>query len=62
MKIKIKSFNGELPSYLTIGKVYKASRLSNDLFGFRSDDGRSMIATFKQSAHLNSGSWEVVSD
>ena len=22
MKVKIKSFNGELPSYLTVGKVY----------------------------------------
>ena len=62
MKIKIKSFNGVLLSYLTIGKVYKASRLSNDLFGFRSDDGRSMIATFKQSAHLNGGSWESVNE
>ena len=62
MKIKIKSFNGELPSYLTVGKVYKASRLSNYLFWFRSDDGRSMLATFKQSAHLNGGSWEVVNE
>jgi hypothetical protein len=62
MKIKIKSFNGELPSYLTMGKVYKASRLSNDLFGFMSDDGRSMIATFKQSTHLNGGWWEVVNE
>ncbi len=30
MKIKIKSFNGELPSYLTFGKVYEFDRVYED--------------------------------
>ena len=59
MKVKIKSFNGELPDYLTLGKKYKVSQLSDCLFGFVSDDGRRMLATFINSAHLNGGSWEV---
>ena len=33
MKVKIKSFNCELPSYLTLGKEYKIEELGDDGFG-----------------------------
>lgn len=62
MKVKIKHFNGELPNYLTEGKVYKAARINEHLFGFKGDDGRNMFATFYRSSHLNEGSWEVISE
>lgn len=63
MKIKIKTHNGELPSYLTVGKVYETYSLNHDtLFGFITDDGRKMILVLENSSHLNGGDWEVVGD
>ena len=38
MKIKIKSFNGELPEYLTLGKVYEFDKWSDDNDGGIQDD------------------------
>ena len=48
MKVKIKHFNGELPHHLTEGKVYKATRINEHLFGFKGDDCRNHLATFLQ--------------
>lgn len=62
MKIKIKSFNGELPSYLTAGKVYEtedAELRDNYLFIYDDIDYTRAI-TLKDCWHLNGGSWEVV--
>ena len=62
MKVKIKSFNRKLPSYLTEGKVYEVFDYDyeND-FGYLFDDKGDEI-TFVQhrSQHLNGGSWEIV--
>lgn len=62
MKVKIKSFNGELPDYLTVGKLYEVFdyEYEND-FGYLFDD-ECVEITFKQhgSQHLNGGSWEIV--
>ena len=62
MKVKIKSFNGELPSYLTEGKVYEVDRISEvtGLFWLYSDDGKLDCFIFDYCLHLNGGSWEVV--
>ena len=62
MKVKIKSFNGELPSYLTEGKVYEVFDYEIDWeLGYLFDD-ECVEITFIQhgSHHLNGGSWEIV--
>ena len=62
MKIKIKSFNGDLPDYLTVGKVYEV--ITPVLNGVRiiCDDGMYLSTTINDSPTLNGGSWEVVSE
>ena len=62
MKVKIKSFNGDLPSYLTLGKEYKIEELGDDGFGcyIVDDDGEVIFTTIHSTNHLNGGSWDVV--
>lgn len=63
MKIRIKSYNGDLPYYLTVGKVYEVVTPMNYLgiaqiysdFGFLCD-----VQLLSESRRLNGGSWEVV--
>lgn len=63
MKIRIKTFNGELPSYLTVGRVYEVVRLNMFLYPIIFDDENEHITIdWNNSFHLNGGSWEVVSD
>lgn len=63
MKVKIKSFNGELPEYLTLGKVYD---VVNDCGNFGiyvdivGDDGFLVFLDIDDCSHLNGGSWEIV--
>ena len=38
MKIKIKSYYGDLPEYLTLGKVYEFDKWSDDNDGSIQDD------------------------
>lgn len=62
MKIKIKSFNGELPEYLTLGKVYDVWT-SSDLWsqGIRNDIFNILVINdFNNCKHINGGSWEIV--
>ena len=63
MKVKIKSFNGELPSYLSEDKVYELWSTS-DLWehGILADNGHNIVlsANLNKCFHLNGGSWEVV--
>ena len=64
MKIKIKNYNGELPDYLTAGKVYEVDDCS-DLAGylFITDDmGYTRSITLKNCWYLNGGYWEVCND
>ena len=63
MKVKIKSFNGELPSYLTAGKVYDADEYSvcGKLYMWDDTDDFVFIR-MKNCPHLNGGSWEIVDD
>ena len=63
MKIRIKSFNGKLPEYFTEGKVYDVDPIENGNGGwFTSDVGVKGFTSFRNSAHLNGGSWEIVDD
>ena len=63
MKVKIKSFNGELPSYLTLGKEYEAVSFLLDGGSFPrivTDDGFKLVLCLYSCDYLNGGSWEVV--
>lgn len=61
MKIKIKSFNGELPSYLTLGKEYKVEEWYEDFTCYiLDDDGDEIFTLINNTNHLDGGSWEVV--
>lgn len=60
MKIRIKTFNGELPSYLTVGKVYEVLLFS--IHGdpkIITDDNFFLTVDVNDSSTLNGGSWEV---
>lgn len=61
MKIKIKSYNGKLPNYLTESRVYDVlEKITVDgqvFFNIIADNG----AMASVSRHdLNGGSWEVI--
>lgn len=60
MKVRIKNFNGELPSYLTEGKEYDV--LNGDELGCEIvDDVGDILKIYPLcSSHLNDGSWEIV--
>lgn len=60
MKVKIKSFNGELPSYLAVGKTYDAAIRSDYTFFLEDDDGCLWMCLFDNCPNLNGGSWVVV--
>lgn len=60
MKVRIKSFNGELPSYLTVGKVYEVVDGCLPYVDIIDDEGDCININIERSWHLNGGSWEVV--
>ena len=62
MKVRIKSYNGELPYYLTLGKEYEVieEETENDCGMILDDFGYETTLIMECSAHLNGGSWEVV--
>lgn len=60
MKVKIKSFNGELPEYLTDGKEYEAMERSDYSLLIIDNDGDSILCLLSGCHHLNGGSWEIV--
>lgn len=63
MKIRIKTYNGELPSYLTVGKVYEVVLFSiHEDPKFITDDNFFLTVDMDDSSALNGGSWEVVSE
>ena len=61
MKIKIKNCNGELPSYLTVGKEYECFVNFGDI-SFPDDVGVQTYIDMNNCRHLNGGSWEVVDE
>ena len=60
MKVEIKSFIGELPSYFSECKVYNASHRSEFTFLVEDDEGCLWTCLFDNCPNLNGGSWEVV--
>lgn len=61
MKVKIKSYSGEL-SYLTPEKEYEVIRKSGDFFIICADNQDNIMGTFNDCYHLNGGSWEIVTE
>ena len=60
MKIRIKAYNGNLPSYLTVGKVYEAHRIQGERCDINLGGGHTIRVSYLTSCvHLNGGSWEV---
>ena len=63
MKVKIKAYFGELPNYLTLGKIYEVEEvLDVHLFLVGDDNGDAMIVFTEDCGFLNGGSWEVVDE
>ena len=63
MKIRIKTHNGELPSYLTVGKVYDViDCFDNRMCTIQSDINSIIWASINCCTHLNGGSWEIVNE
>ena len=61
MKIRIKTYNGELPSYLTVGKVYQVF-FNHEITMIETDDKYVAYIDIGKCRYLNGGSWEVVSE
>ena len=62
MKIKIKTYNGELPSYLTVGKVYEVEISWFNRKCIMDDTGYSLSFNIENCNHLNGGSWEIINE
>ena len=62
MKVKIKSFNDELPSYFNKEKIYEANQRSDYTFILEDDEGCLWMCLFNNCPNLNGGSWEVVNE
>lgn len=62
IKVRIVSAK-ELQPYLTLGKVYAATRdpsLPEDMFNITSDTGFRLLCLFEGCAHLGRGDWAIV--
>ena len=61
MKVKIKTYNGEL-TQLTPEKEYTAEPHAEGFFTINADNGAEIICRFDKCHHLNGGSWEIVTE
>ena len=61
MKVKIKSYSGEL-TYLTPEKEYEVISTADRFLTLKADNGAVIMCQFVQCYHLNSGSWEIVTE
>ena len=61
MKIKIKSFNGELPSCFSEGTEYVVDN-TEDIYGgwVYGDDGEEHYILINECSYLNGGSWDII--
>ena len=64
MKIRIKSFNGELPEYLTAGRIYDVVKMPDSMHRvvINDNNGNRMSTNLYKSGYLNGGSWEIVDE
>ena len=61
MKVKIKSFNGELPNCFSEGVEYIVDNTDDLLGGWvYADDGEAHFILIEDCSYLNGGSWKVV--
>ena len=62
MKVKIKTYNGKLPAYLTLDKEYEVIRPETcfDVGLIIDDDGEEITLIMDGTSHLNGGSCEIV--
>lgn len=61
MKVKIKSYSGELP-YLTPEKEYEVIEIKSDYFVIEADMFGTAFCCMENCPHLNGGSWEIVTE
>lgn len=61
MKVKIKTYNGEL-SYLTTEKEYEVIENNSDYFVIEADMFGTAFCCMENCHHLNGGSWEIVGE
>ena len=61
MKIRIKTCNGELPSYLTVGEEYIVVDVV-DCFNRTLLINNGIEIHINNCEHLNGGSWEIVNE
>lgn len=62
MRIRIKTYNVELPSYLMVGRVYNVFPVIDYHSAIDDDEGFLRYIKLNGCKHLNGGSWEVVND
>lgn len=60
MKVKIKSFNGELPSFLTLGNEYRVCGRSCGALMIYDDCYDRVFITLDNCPVIGGGSWEIV--
>ncbi|KAF1026158.1 MAG: hypothetical protein GAK29_01420 [Acinetobacter bereziniae] len=60
MKVKIKSFKGQLPECITQDKEYQIGVFDGKGFDFVDDDGDWWYTKLINSWVLNGGDWEIV--
>lgn len=60
MKVKIKSFNGSLPDYLTGGKEYKVVDDMHEAAVIQDDNSQAQLIMFFDCPYINGGSWKPV--
>ena len=64
MKVKVKSFNGELPEYLIEDKEYEIEFIMLDSVFITTDfdDHEYVCITLNNCKHLNGGDWEIINN
>ena len=64
MKVKIKSFNGNLPNYLTLGKLYEVigNNFASGLCYILDDYNDPCLIYLEDCSYLNGGEWEIVDE
>lgn len=60
MKVKIKSFNGEFPSFLTLGNEYSVCGRSCGSMMIYDDCCNRIFITVDNCPVLGGGSWEII--
>lgn len=62
MKVRIKTFNGGLPEYLTEGKEYEVVCGNGRYLDIVGDNEMPVLLDINDCDHLNGGSWEVINE